>query len=601
MIHRFPILRIAAVLMCVAIPFSAFAGNAVGKPSGGGSTIDWPSPGGPHDSVELIVSFPNGDSITKTYKGNRPITLRLSDLGSDIEDGAYNWEIRVAPTVSSDVAKKLQNARAANDDSAARKIMREAGLTDNVSSGTITVSGGTFVSSSATEARLETDTASQKEEETTIGGPASTTTPRGGKVAVNDQVIPDDLIVQGSGCFGFDCVNNESFGFDTIRLKENNLRIKAEDTSVGSFPTNDWQLTFNDSASGGASKFSVEDITGSKVPMTITAGASTNSIFVDSTGRVGFRTSTPVLDLHVSTSNTPAIRLEQTNSGGFTAQTWDIAGNEANFFVRDVTSGSRLPFRIRPGAPTSSVDISADGDVGVGTGSPDEKLHVLESADANTIVLSNNTNSTGLSAAGVLQAKADTAVTSMIAHGTARTISRFGQTLGGWSEILNAGGNGLIVGTQGATSLILGTNSAARMTINSAGNITVPGNFTVTGVKNFAVVDPADSKQALYYTALEGPEAGTYYRGSAKTVNGVVVIELPGYFTRLTENERMTVQLTPVGAPGQLYVAEKSAEKLVIKVASGTTDLEFDYLVQGVRKGYLDYEVERTGAFPVKQ
>ncbi|HEY0372677.1 MAG TPA: tail fiber domain-containing protein, partial [Thermoanaerobaculia bacterium] len=148
---------------------------------------------------------------------------------------------------------------------------------------------------------------------------------------------------------------------------------------------NDWQLTANDSASGGANKFSVEDITGSKVPMTITAGASTNSIFVDSTGRVGFRTSTPVLDVHIATSNTPAIRLEQNSSGGFTAQTWDIGANEANFFVRDVTGGSRLPFRIRPGAPTSSIDISADGDVGVGTASPQLAMHIFstETTDAN--------------------------------------------------------------------------------------------------------------------------------------------------------------------------------------------------------------------------
>jgi len=34
-----------------------------------------------------------------------------------------------------------------------------------------------------------------------------------------DQVIPDDLIVQGSNCVGLDCVDNESFGFDTLRLK----------------------------------------------------------------------------------------------------------------------------------------------------------------------------------------------------------------------------------------------------------------------------------------------------------------------------------------------------------------------------------------------
>ena len=58
--------------------------------------------------------------------------------------------------------------------------------------------------------------------------------------ANRDQVILDDLIVDGSVCAGFDCVNGESFGFDTLRLKENNLRIKFQDTSTSpSFPSND--------------------------------------------------------------------------------------------------------------------------------------------------------------------------------------------------------------------------------------------------------------------------------------------------------------------------------------------------------------------------
>jgi Chaperone of endosialidase len=189
--------------------------------------------------------------------------------------------------------------------------------------------------------------------------------------AVADDVIADDLIVQGSACVGLDCVNNESFGFDTIRLKENNTRIKFNDTSTSAgFPNNNWQLTANDSASGGLNKFSIENTTVATVPFTVLGPAPTNSLFVDGTGRVGLRTATPGLDLHISTSDTPAQRLEQTSAGGFTAQTWDIGANEANFFVRDVTGGSRLPFRIRPGAPTSSVDISATGNVGIGTASP---------------------------------------------------------------------------------------------------------------------------------------------------------------------------------------------------------------------------------------
>lgn len=80
-------------------------------------------------------------------------------------------------------------------------------------------------------------------------------------LAIADQVIPDDLIVQSSLCVGFDCVNDESFGFDTVRLKENNLRIKFEDTSVGTFPSNDWEIEINASASGGSNHFAIRDVT----------------------------------------------------------------------------------------------------------------------------------------------------------------------------------------------------------------------------------------------------------------------------------------------------------------------------------------------------
>jgi hypothetical protein len=58
-----------------------------------------------------------------------------------------------------------------------------------------------------------------------------------------------------------------------------------------------------------------------------------------------------------------------------------------NFFVRDVTNASRLPFRIRPGAPTSSIDISADGDVGFGTASPATGVHLRRTADNNNGIM----------------------------------------------------------------------------------------------------------------------------------------------------------------------------------------------------------------------
>jgi endosialidase-like protein len=451
---RYP--RLALLLtLTLALSVAAFAAP-VGNPRSGVSQMDWQVSISGYDRIQLTVLTPDGEAITREFKAGETPSFKLQDSG--FASGSYRYELRVIPVIPASVAQRLQSARGTDDPAVIKRIMTEAGLSAEplVQSGSFSVVGGTLVSPDAREAGSGT------RKMTTDARP---TTP-----VTNDNVIPDDLIVQGSACVGLDCVNNESFGFDTIRLKENNTRIKFDDTSVGAFPANDWQLTANDSASGAASKFSIEDITGSKVPFTVTAGASTNSIFVDSTGRVGFRTSTPVLDLHVNTSNTPAIRLEQNNSGGFTAQTWDVAGNEANFFVRDVTGGSRLPFRIRPGAPTSSIDISADGDVGVGTASPAERFHVFATADLNIFNLVENT-STGTSAAGVFSARSDTARWDVKAHSSTRTISRFGVTLGGWAELTGVTGNGLIVGTNGSMPVILGTNNVDRLHLDTDGDV----------------------------------------------------------------------------------------------------------------------------------
>ena len=101
-------------------------------------------------------------------------------------------------------------------------------------------------------------------------------------------------------------------------------------------------------------------------------------------GKVGLGTSAPAVDLHVVSGNRPTFRLEQDGSNGFTAQTWDIAGNEANFFVRDVTNGSKLPFKIRPEAKTDALVISADGHIGLNAGAPETRLHVRDGGSTHT-------------------------------------------------------------------------------------------------------------------------------------------------------------------------------------------------------------------------
>lgn len=203
-----------------------------------------------------------------------------------------------------------------------------------------------------------------------------------------DDVVQDDLIVQGSACVGLDCVNDEDFGLDTIRLKANNLRIRFEDTSIaGGFATNDWGIAANDAGIDGLNFFSIDDVTGSTTPLKIEAGAPSHSLYINEHGRLGLGTIQPEMDIHSQSGDSPALRLEQDASLGWSPQIWDVVGNEANFFIRDFTNGRKLPFRIRPGAPTSAIDIAADGDIGMGTENPAKDLHIKSAAPDEPITV----------------------------------------------------------------------------------------------------------------------------------------------------------------------------------------------------------------------
>ncbi|WP_179271162.1 tail fiber domain-containing protein [Rubricoccus marinus] len=216
-------------------------------------------------------------------------------------------------------------------------------------------------------------------------------------------VHAQDVTIQGSLCVGVDCASAESFGFDTQRYKENNLRIHFDDTSSSAaFPRNDWRIQINDSANGGASYFGIDDATAGTRPFRIDAGAGANALVIGSSGgNVGLGTATPVLELHVADGDTPSIRLEQNGTAGWSPQAWDMAGNESNFFVRDVTNGSALPFRIRPGAPTNTLYIASGGDIGLGTAAPTERLTVAgNGAFSGTLAASSVSASGDLSAGG---------------------------------------------------------------------------------------------------------------------------------------------------------------------------------------------------------
>lgn len=371
-----------ASLILVCLQTVAVQAQKLSNISSRGSSVRW-EVAAQHAGLTITISAPDGQVYRREFPAGSSPEFILSDKeGNRLPDGQYTYELRLTPVLGAGVKEELAAARRNGDDAKVERDLRKRGLLPSqpsVESGSFTILNGAVIVAGAVEDPRRTAKTTEQRTPSVVSGNTVTRlrNHRLSLFSMPDIVQPDDVIIQGSACVGLDCVNNEVFGFDTIRMKENNTRLQFDDTSsAAGFATNNWQIRANDSANGGASFLGFVDQGASgnsetgTIVFSVAAGAPANSVKVDSSGRLGLRTATPVLDIHANTSNTPAIRLEQNSGGGFTAQTWDIAGNEANFFVRDVTGGSRLPFRVRPGAPTSSIDINASGNVGIGTASP---------------------------------------------------------------------------------------------------------------------------------------------------------------------------------------------------------------------------------------
>ncbi len=192
------------------------------------------------------------------------------------------------------------------------------------------------------------------------------------------QVLNEDLIVRGRQCVGLDCPNNPQFFDSELLIMDPVARLTFDDTSNDPFPKNDWQLLTNDTVSGGIDKFSIKDCglsgplcSGNEV-FTVEAGAPQGALYVDSFGRMGLNTTMPLEELHMIEGRSPTMRLEQTSP----PYAWEIIANESAFFILDDVSRT-FPFIIQSGAARGTLVVGRIKDsVGIGTESPQAKLHV---------------------------------------------------------------------------------------------------------------------------------------------------------------------------------------------------------------------------------
>lgn len=116
-------------------------------------------------------------------------------------------------------------------------------------------------------------------------------------------------------------------------------------------------------------------------------------------------------------------------------------------------------------------------------------------------------------------------------------------------------------------------------TISACGN----GGTSFSGTKSFIEPHPTDASKAIKYISLEGPEAGTYFRGRGRFQNGLATIDVPEDFRMVTAEEGLSIQVTPIGDMATVAVMQIGLDRIVVK---GSRNVEFFYTVNGVRRAF---------------
>ena len=351
-----------------------------------------------------------------------------------------------------------------------------------------------------------------------------------------------------------------------------------------------WSLISTGSnSSEGAGKLLLRDSDTSTVALTLQPD-----------GKVGIGTPAPSERLEVRAAD-PVIRVQNTNDvlGAFLGDTWSCVqlgmvnpsanpigavpantrlsmfGMDSSGKVGSLTNALGQPsFRnvLDDGSGEYGFQTSA-GSVGSMVGTA---VHVTPAAGA----------SYGLRVYGLSQT---------LAHVAGHVISASGGGYGVFGRTDSTGG----YGTVGQATPVSGTAVGVHGQSNSPNGWGVysTGNSATSGTKSFIQPHPTDASKEIRFVCLEGNESGTYFRGSGKLSNGYAVIDVPEDFRLVSESEGLTTQVTAVGGPAFLWVESESLDRIVVR---GNVDVKFHYFVNGVRRGYADFETiaENHGYVP---
>ena len=327
---------------------------------------------------------------------------------------------------------------------------------------------------------------------------------------------------------------------------------------------------------------------------------------LDQNGNVGIGTTAPGAKLEVyGTGNT--IRLDSAANGAkellfrnVGTQTATIkTDGDLKLYVED--AGKNILFDTTGG---EKMRILADGNVGIGSTAPTQKLDVngyarassgfvgsttakLFGDNTSTEFFAVNTNGTAQLTAYGSGTVTGTAAYNLQVDANGNIIETDVTTGGGGS------GDGNVTGSGASNQVAYWANSEELAGSNNftwnGSTLSINGTLEATE-KSFVINHPTKEDKKLIYGVLEGPEHAVYCRGKINSE----VLELPEEWTGLVDEESITVQLTSIGKHQNLYVTDIRDNKIFIKNGNTfSSKINAFYFVQGTRKDIKPLVTER--------